>query len=86
MFDETGMNQEYAYMVMSRCVMDLKFYINTKAGYCGNCREDNLFFGDLESHIKGSLSHYRKLPISPKWLPEKKLRRMCSRAITLKNS
>lgn len=74
----------YEYMVMSRCLMDLEFYINTEAGYCGNCREDHLFFGDIKSHINGCFQQYRKLPIKPKWLHPKKLRRLASKAIKLK--
>lgn len=79
------MGHRYRYMLMSRCEMDLKFYINTMSGHCGNCREDNLFFGSVEKHIAGSLRHYRTLPVKPVWLSERKLKRLCSRAITLKN-
>ncbi len=80
------MPERYAYMVMSRCVMDLKFYINTTSGYCGNCTEDHLFFGGdagIRGHVEGSLKHYRTLPVKPEWLHLKKLHRLASKSMKL---
>lgn len=80
------MPDKYPYMVMSRCAMDLKFYINTMSGYCGNCTEDHLFFGGeagIKGHVEGSLKHYKTLPETPQWLSIKKLHRLASKAIKL---
>jgi len=78
------MPEQYAYMVMSRCMMDLEFWINTKSGYCGNCTPNHLFFGStIEEHVHYSLTHYKTLPVKPKWLSTKKLHRLASKAIKL---
>jgi len=75
----------YPYMVMSRCVMDLEFWINTKSNYCGNCTNNHLFFGpSIEDHVCKSLKHYRTLPIKPKWLHVRELHRLTSKAIKLR--
>ena len=78
--------ERYKYMVMSRCQMDLKFYINTLSGHCGNCTDNHLFFGGaagIKGHVEGCLKHYRTLPDRPRWLHPKKLRRLASRAMRL---
>ena len=81
------MPEKYPYMVMSRCVMDLEFWINTKSGHCGNCTEDHLFFGPtIKEHVQKSLKHYTTLPIRPKWLHTRKLHRLASKAIKLKEN
>ena len=77
------MGEEYAYMVMDRCRGDLKFYINTKTGYCGNCTDSCLFFGNIKDQVEGMLRHYRTLPVRPVWLRTKELHRLCSRAMKL---
>ena len=66
--------------------MDLQFYITTQAGYCGNCTDSSLFFGNIKDHVIGSLKHYKTLPETPKWLPIHKLHRLASKAIKLSNS
>jgi hypothetical protein len=78
------MPEKLAYMVMSRCTMDLKFYITTMTGYCGNCTDYHIYFGGgIKNHVEKSLSLYETLPDRPKWLHRKKLHRLASKAMKL---